>query len=163
MLLPINMGGENNPIKSQFLALAISDTALFHVSISLAALHLALVTQDYHIAVRRWGYPVTKAPAYHHHKREAIQCLSRQSGTADAAASDARIGTLVHLGAWEVRMPGLSYQKLKLIFKLTIPKALSGNFSDFQKYMISLEAMVKRRGGLRNLGLNGLLHKMVHW
>jgi hypothetical protein len=46
---------------------------------------------------------------------------------------------------------------------LTIPQTLGGNFSDFHNYMIALEALVRAKGGLRTLGLNGLLKQMIHW
>jgi hypothetical protein len=101
MLLPTNAQGDMNPMKSQFLALAISDTPLFHATISFAALHLALVTQESPIAVQKWKNATTKAPAYNVHKDEAVQCLKGRTFTTETA-TDAFIGAFIMLASFEV-------------------------------------------------------------
>jgi hypothetical protein len=40
---------------------------------------------------------------------------------------------------------------------------MSGDLASWELHMKGLEAMIKMRGGLGNLGLDGLIHRMISW
>ena len=93
--------GGGDPMKSQFLALAITDKTLFHATIAVAALHLALISNGVPFTVRFRSNSLMKAPAYQVHKDEAIQGLKQ--AVTPAFSNDTAIGSAILIAFFEVR------------------------------------------------------------
>jgi hypothetical protein len=40
---------------------------------------------------------------------------------------------------------------------------MSGDLASWELHMKGLESMIKLKGGLQSLGLDGLIHRMITW
>lgn len=77
-----------------------------------------------------------------HLKARALSEINMCLASPDRAVSDAVIGAVVKMAAYE---------------------AIFGDSEVFAAHMKGLQMMLKLRGGLSGLGLNGLLERMVVW
>lgn len=100
MLLPVDSSGRLNPLRTVWVSLAMSDPALFHATLCVSALHLALLKPDALRTIRRWpGGP--KAPVFAVHKEESIKLINERLSST-SATSDVNVGTVLVLAANEV-------------------------------------------------------------
>jgi hypothetical protein len=98
-LLPADVTGQDNPFKTVWLSLAITDTLLFHATVYSAAVHFELVT-NVPILANHVHLPKESVTASAFHKSETLRLLGTSSS--DEVPSDESIGALLLLTASEV-------------------------------------------------------------
>lgn len=159
MLLPVDSSGTLNPLRTLWISKAMADPAMFHATLCVAALHLALLKPDTLLRTVRRSSGGPKAPIFAIHKEEAIKLINDKLSTT-SATSDFNIGALLTIASCEVIHINPTFCSSNFAEKL---QTFTGNLADYKKNATVLQELVRRRGGLQNLGMDSLLHQMCQW
>lgn len=99
------------------------------------------------------------------HRRRTICLINEALRDKERAVEDSTFAAVIHLTHNEVSISASSYSKLLLYRWLKCVWVLDDErrSGELGLHMKGLETMIKIKGGLVNLGLDGLIHRMISW
>lgn len=137
--------------RKQWLPIATSDAAILYTTLFVTAFNLCV----------RDGKPFS--PEVFFYKGEAIKLINKRIGDTDSCVSDSLICSVAALAQLELVSYLLSWYNPSAALATGFSGGVVGYPGNAKTHMDGLEAMVKCRGGLKTLGMNGVPKRLAVW
>lgn len=154
-LVPAKITGQQSPILTKWMRLALRCPALFYGTLLVSSTHYAATRVDR--GAETWIL-ISRG--------QAIRALNEALADSDQATSDDNIAAVINLAGHEVSASLLYSSCIPSQAQLALTvrqQLLIGNLPLYTCHMVGLEKMIAMRGGLHTLGLDGLTEALVHW
>jgi hypothetical protein len=133
-----------------WLSFAITDRVVLSTILFISALDIAGL------------YGKAEIPDILYWKRETIREINRRLNEHDHVATDGTIAAVACLSHLEVSFPK-TFAVLEKVWADCYCKNLVGTAESAKIHARALDVMVSSRGGLQNLGANGMPRRIVSW
>ncbi|KAL9118670.1 MAG: hypothetical protein Q9187_004783 [Circinaria calcarea] len=144
-MLPTATGQENCPFRTIFVRQALTDQCLFNAVLFLAAYHIDSLCER------------TVSQATLSYRGETIRLINAKLRSLEQAISDSTIGAVALLSLGCTKLKGT------LLGQLNGNQPIAADCTESDLHLNALQWMVKMRGGLEALGMNGVLHMLINW
>jgi hypothetical protein len=144
------VGSLSNSHAKSLATVAITDRVVLSTILFISALDIAGL------------YGKAEIPDILYWKRETIREINRRLNEHDHVATDGTIAAVACLSHLEVSFPK-TFAVLEKVWADCYCKNLVGTAESAKIHARALDVMVSSRGGLQNLGANGMPRRIVSW
>lgn len=138
-------------LRSRWFPMALTDPALFQVILLTSASHFATIRETTRCASQLL-----------HMRHEAIMMINELLRNPEKSLKDEAIAAVAKMASCR-SLSVLAARSVIGMLTVTPDEAMFGDRNAYHVHMMGLIRMVKLRGGLSNLGLDGLLARMLLW